>query len=197
MQDKLSLNQEYWNNRWENNQTGWDIGYPSPVITNFIDTVSNKELSILIPGCGNAYEAEYLVNNGFRNITLIDISPKAVTNLKEKFKSHPQITILCEDFFEHRGSYDLILEQTFLSALSPNYREAYTKQMAHLLKPQGKLVGVLFSKEFGNNTPPFGGSITEYYQLFNDKFYIHKLEDCKNSIGPRLGSEAFIHLIKK
>ena len=52
-----------------------------------IDTIYNKEAKILIPGCGNTYEAEYLLEQGFTNITVIDIAPTLVENLKKKYDS--------------------------------------------------------------------------------------------------------------
>ena len=68
---ELNFDKTYWENRWQNNEIGWDIGHPSPAITDYLDQYENKNASILIPGCGNAYEAEYLIKKGFSNITLI------------------------------------------------------------------------------------------------------------------------------
>ena len=107
------LDQSYWNDRWQKNETGWDTGQASPAITDYMAQYRDKNAAILIPGCGNAYEAEFLIAEGFTNITLIDIAPKAVEALKEKFANKPQINVLCEDFFNHQGSYDIIIEQTF------------------------------------------------------------------------------------
>lgn len=191
------INKEYWNKRWETKETGWDIGYASPAITKFIDGIMDKNTAILIPGCGNAYEAEYLLQHGFTNITLIDISPLAVEQLKQKFNGQSSITILCEDFFEHKGNYDLILEQTFFSAIPPSKRNEYVLQMNQLLNKNGAIVGVLFDKHFHQPFPPYGGTREEYVQLFENIFSIKKIEACYNSIEPRKGSEVFIHLIKK
>jgi hypothetical protein len=38
--------------------TGWDLGWYLP-IKNYIDTLKDKDIAILIPGCGNTYEAAY------------------------------------------------------------------------------------------------------------------------------------------
>lgn len=195
-QNETITNKEYWNKRWETKKTGWDIGYASPTITKFIDGIIDKNTAILIPGCGNAYEAEYLLQHGFTNITLIDISPLAVEQLKQKFNGQSSITILCEDFFEHKGNYDLILEQTFFSAIPPSKRNEYVLQMNQLLNKNGAIVGVLFDKHFHHPFPPYGGTREEYVQLFEYIFTIKKIEACYNSIEPRKGSEVFIHLIK-
>lgn len=190
------LDQDYWDKRYETNEIGWDLGKVSPSIKEFIDTISDKTTSILIPGCGNSYEAEYLLQQGFSNVTIIDIAPTLIENLNNKFKNNPNIKIVLGDFFEHQGNYDLILEQTFFCALPPYMRKKYVHKMHQLLKDKGLLVGLLFDKIFEGG-PPFGGSKAEYELLFKDYFEFLKIEMCKNSIAPRANSELFIKFQKK
>jgi hypothetical protein len=194
---ELNFDKTYWENRWQNNEIGWDIGHPSPAITDYLDQYENKNASILIPGCGNAYEAEYLIKKGFSNITLIDISPKAVEKLKEKFITIPEVKILCTDFFTHQARYDLVIEQTFFCAILPSKRTDYVNHASELLNDNAKIIGVLFNKEFNQPNPPFGGSIIDYKNLFEPFFTIKKMEECYNSILPRKNSEVFINFIKK
>lgn len=196
MQTDQPLDQQYWDSLWESNQTAWDIGYASPAIVDYMSQYPNKGAAILIPGCGNAYEAAALVGLGFTNITLIDISSKAVENIKGKFVNSSQVTILCQDFFEHTGNYDLIIEQTFFCALPPDQRTAYVKKTSSLLKNNGKLIGLLFNRSFDKPGPPFGGSIDEYKLLFESSFMIKKMEHCYNSIAARSGHELFVNLTK-
>jgi hypothetical protein len=47
--------------------------------------------------------------------------------------------------------------------------------MASLLNPKGKLVGLLFDFPLTTEGPPFGGSTSEYLNLFSDKFNIKTL----------------------
>jgi SAM-dependent methyltransferase len=184
------LNDDFWSNRYLTEQTGWDIGYISTPLKEYVDQLEDKSISILIPGCGNAYEAHYLWDNGFRNITLIDISSVLVEKLQQKV-AHTSIRVLHGDFFEHHGQYDLLLEQTLFCAISPELREKYIAQAATLLKPEGKLAGVLFNCHFDGG-PPFGGTIEEYRPMFNRHFNILKMEPCYNSIEARSNREAFI-----
>lgn len=193
----MNLDQQFWNSQWKTGKTGWDINQASPPITEFVKTLVDKELRILIPGCGNAHEALFLIEHGFTNITLIDIAPEIVKKIQLRFKNHETIQIICEDFFNHIGSYDLIIEQTFFCAISPTLRSNYVKKMHQLLNPNGKLIGVLFNRSFNQDRPPFGGNEQEYKSFFNAYFNIHKMETCRNSILPRKGNELFIHLIKK
>lgn len=192
MENHLSAN--YWNARISKQDMPWDIGYPSTPIKTYIDGIQDKNISVLIPGCGNAYEAEYMLQKGFTDLTLIDIAEEQTTALKQKFSAyHNSVQIITGNFFDHLGKYDLVLEQTFFCALDPSLRNAYADKMAALLKPGGELAGVLFNCSF-TESPPFGGSIAEYQKIFLDKFCIHKLDICYNSIPKRNGNECFIVL---
>jgi len=196
MNDEKLLDQDYWDKQYTSNATGWDLGKVSPPIKEYIDTLEDKNISILIPGCGNTYEAEYLLEKGFTNVTVIDIAPTLVKRLQEKFKSNPNIKIVLGDFFEHQGQYDLIIEQTFLCALPPEIREKYVLKMHQLLKEKGKLVGLLFNKTFESG-PPFGGNKAEYEQLFKNYFDFSKMDLCQNSIAPRANLSCLSNLKRK
>ncbi len=192
------IDKNFWEERYRQKNTGWDTGRITTPIKEYLEQIKDRSISVLIPGCGNAHEAEWMLENGFTHITLIDISALLVNDLKAKFSKFPaeNLTILNTDFFALTGQFDLIIEQTFLCALPPEKRGEYAKKIAELLKPEGKLVGVLFARSFTGG-PPFSGSIKEFRELFEEKFTILKLEACYNSIPPRKGSEAFVVLEKK
>jgi thiopurine S-methyltransferase len=193
----LKTDKEYWNSKYQANEIGWDIGYVSTPIKNYVDQLTDKNLEILIPGCGNAWEGEYLTDNGFINAHLIDISDEAVKRFKKRVPQFPVEKIYTENFFEHTPKYDLIIEQTFLSALHPSMRLDYAKQMHNLLKPNGKLVGVIFGIDLYEDHPPYGGLKPEYEKLFSPYFNIKVLDVAHNSIEPRKGNELFLILEKK
>jgi SAM-dependent methyltransferase len=192
-----NLDGKFWNERYKANETGWDLGEVSPPLKAYIDQLDNKDLRILIPGCGNSYEAEYLLNKGFTNVSVIDIAAEPVNRLRVKFQSNPNIRIILGDFFTHQAEYDLILEQTFFCALDPKLRQSYVEAMKGLLAQGGKLVGVLFNKEFEQQGPPFGGTDAEYRKLFTDAFEFRTFEDCYNSFPKRANSEVFMILQRK
>ena len=196
MSEKI-LDENYWDKRYHEHSATWDIGKISTPLKEYIDQLKDKTISILIPGCGNAYEAEYLLENGFTNIIVIDISPTLVQSIQAKLKAYEgkQLHIICDDFFNLKQHFDLIIEQTFFCALDPHLRKKYAVKMYELLKPGGKLIGVLFNRVFEGG-PPFGGSKEEYEKLFAGDFEITKMEECYNSIAPRSGSELFIILRK-
>ena len=45
-----NLGAKYWDSRYVSDEIGWDIGYPSTPLKEYIDTIENKNLKILIPG---------------------------------------------------------------------------------------------------------------------------------------------------
>lgn len=188
----VELNSENWNRRYQNNDTGWDIGFVSTPIKDYIDQLENKSLKILIPGCGNAYEAEYLHKQGFTNVYVIDIAQGALKNLKKRCPHFQEEQLICGDFFDHSNNYDLIIEQTFFCAIDPKLRQGYVKKMKELLKPKGKLVGLLFNAPLNTDRPPFGGDKKEYLRLFKNYFNSVKINDSFNSIPSRQGREFFI-----
>ena len=192
-----SLDENYWNSQYNANTTCWDLGQVSPPLKAYIDQLTNKNLRILIPGCGNTYEAAYLLQQEFTDVTVIDIAPTLVAQLKEKYKGNPQIKIILGDFFEHEGEYDLILEQTFFCALNPVLRKDYIAKMHALLAANGKLAGVLFDREFEQEGPPFGGSKDRYEPMFEKGFIFKTFEPCNNSFIKRKDTELFIILAKR
>ena len=175
---------------------GWDIGYVSTPIKEYINQLTDKNLKILIPGGGNSYEAGYLFKKGFKNVFVLDISSIPLMNLAKRIPSFPKKNLLHYDFFELENTFDLILEQTFFCALEPSLRKEYVKKMYKLLKPNGKLVGLLFKIPLNTDKPPFGGNKLEYLFLFKEKFKIESMEVAYNSIPQRAGNELFFMLSK-
>lgn len=191
----LKKNQEYWTNRYKEHKTGWDIGYVATPLKDYADQLTDKTLEILIPGAGNAYEAEYLWKQGFKNVHILDISDVPLKQFKERNPDFPDTHIHQTDFFEFHGQYDIILEQTFFCSFVPTdeNRSTYAKQMSELLKPKGKLVGVWFDIPLTEDLEkrPFGGDAALYLSYLNPYFKTLIFEPCNNSILPRQGNELF------
>ncbi len=191
--------EQFWTQRYQDGRTGWNIGYPSTPIKTFFDQLEDKEQSILIPGAGNAYEAEYAYALGFQNVYVLDIARPPLEAFHQRVPNFPEGQLLHADFFRHVGNYDLIVEQTFFCALEPTAkrRRQYAEHMHRLLKPGGQLMGLLFKHKLDlTKGRPFGGSLEEYRSYFEDLFEIEVMEDCYNSIKPRQGNEYFLLLRK-
>ena len=193
----MNFSESYWDNRYKEGSTGWNIGHISNPLKAYFDQLTDPSISILIPGAGNAYEAEYLFNSGFQNVTILDISETALSNFQKRVPHFPKERLIHKDFFEFQGHFDLIIEQTFFCALTPTLRRKYAQKMSELLTQKGKLVGLLFEFPLTEEGPPFGGDSNEYISYFNPYFKIEILEPCFNSIPPRAGKELFVKLLKE
>lgn len=186
------LNKEFWEQKYEKGEMGWDIGTISTPLKEYIDQLTDKNLKILIPGAGNAYELHYLIEKGFPNVFVIDIARQPLENIKKRIPNFPEHQLLDGNFFDLAvNNFDLILEQTFFCALDPSLRTGYVKKIKQLLQPNGKLAGLLFNFPLTESGPPFGGSISEYKNLFQGHFNIKTLETAYNSIKPRADKELF------
>ena len=188
---------QYWDNRYIEDNTPWDIGYASPPLIEYFDQVNDKDKTILIPGCGNGYEAVKLFDKGFSKTEVIDISPEAIENLKPRVSPEYHDQLIVGDYFDFDRQYDIIVEQTFFCALHPSEREDYVRKTHELLKDEGKLMGLMFNIPLNTEHPPYGGHEKEYRELFLPYFDIKIMEPAHNSIKPRLGNELFVLMKKK
>lgn len=193
----MEFTKEYWENRYVEGTSRWDLGRISPPIKEYIDQLEDTSLRILIPGGGNSYEAEYLIQKGFTNVYVVDVASIPLQNIKKRIPSFPASQLIQGDFFDLDMSFDLIIEQTFFCALTPSLRTAYVQKMNDLLTAKGKLVGLLFNVPLYEDHPPFGGNEKEYRSLFETYFTINIMSPATNSVNSRAGRELFIHMSKK
>ncbi len=188
----MNLNRDYWEERYAQANLGWDIGSVSTPLKQYIDQIENKNRKILVPGAGYGHEVIYLHNCGFRNVYVIDIARQPLEKVKAEIPEIKDSHLIHGDFFDlDIRDFDLILEQTFFCALNTELRNNYAQKMLQLLKPGGRLAGLLFDFPLTVNGPPFGGSLEEYIDLFSPIFTIKALERANNSIPPRKGKELF------
>jgi len=194
MKEKFS--KQYWNQHYLDERLGWDIGHVSTPLKAYFDQLQNKELRILVPGAGSAWEVEYLFKQGFRNTYLLDFAEQSVAAFKKRCPQFPDDHIILDDFFSHRGEYDLLVEQTFFSSIPPRRRIEYAEKVSQLLRKGGKLVGLLFNHRFDFEGPPYGGTEDEYSSIFAQYFKFESFHLAYNSIKPRQQRELFLLLRK-
>ena len=187
---------QYWENRYKSNTTGWDMKMASPPLKAYFDQLVYKDAKILIPGCGNAYEAEYLIENDFTNIHVLDIAEEPLLNLKRRVSKPSNLHIHNIDFFDFNNKFDIVVEQTFFCSLKPEYRADYSNKVAELLNEKACLVGLLFDFPYSSG-PPYGGNSNEYEYYFKDNFHTKTFQRCYNSYHKRFPKELFINLVKK
>ena len=142
------LDEAYWTERYHEKRDGWDIGSVSTPLKTYFDQLTDKDIKILIPGCGRGYEGLYLDHLGFTNVYFMDLSKAPLDFIKAQSSSLRAEQLLQTDFFKHEAQYDLIIEQTMFCAINPKLRQAYATKAHQLLKKGGKLVGLMFNRNF-------------------------------------------------
>lgn len=161
---------KFWNDCYQNGQTGWDRGDVHPALLDWLDRGAVEQGTVLIPGCGNGHEAIHLAKHDFY-VTAVDIAALPLERLRRAAIGLPgRLEAVNTDFFgfssDHK--FDIIYEQTMLCAIPPELRERYEQIIFRLLKPGGKLLA-LFAETLTDIEPgpPFHCAWGEMQELFS------------------------------
>jgi methyl halide transferase len=165
-----------WEQKYIEGETHWDRGQVSPPLMQYITT--HPLLGrVLVPGCGRGNDVAALARAGV-DVTGLDIAPTAVREAKERYPEAAD-RFIAGDLFnlapELRGAFDVVVEHTCLSGMSPDLRENYRLGVESALKPGGQLVGIWFINpdlDPGCAGPPFPLSVEELDRLFGDGFEV-------------------------
>ena len=178
---------DFWCKRFGEGTTPWDAGKVPAAFADFI-TRQPAPLNTLIPGCGSAWEATYLAEQGWP-VTALDFSPVAVENARVVLGG-AAVELICDDFFTFTPSAPcaLIYERAFLCALPRKLWADWGKRIAELLPPGGLLAGYFFLCEQPKG-PPFGILPDELDALLAANF--ERIEDApvEDSIAVFAGRE--------
>ena len=118
----MKLNKEYWENRYEKNDAAWDIGHVSTPLKEYIDQLENKTIKILIPGAGNAYELDYLIEKGFHNVFVIDYAQPPIDAIIKRNNALAK-HLICDDFFNHNFTAKVSKVEDFYFAIVEETRD--------------------------------------------------------------------------
>ena len=189
------MSKEFWEAKYDKGQDGWDLGQTAPALRLYIDQLKDKSLKILIPGAGYAHEAEYLHAQGFDNVYVVEIAEQAIAAIKKRIPNFPEDRLIEADFFDLTDTdFDIVLEQTFFCAIKPEQRQDYADKMAALLKPGGKIAGIMFDFPLTHAGPPYGGGADEYKKYFKKDFTRQIMERNNFSVMKRAGRELFVKI---
>lgn len=187
------LDATFWDSRYHERQTPWDLGGPTPVFVRLIREGTIPKGRLLVPGAGRGYDAIAFARAGFE-VTTLDLSPLASDELRGAAEAAGvDLDVRVGDFFEATGTYDAALEYTFYCAISPSLRTAYRDRMARLIRPGGLLFGLFFPLRGPDREgPPFQVSVAEIKRSFGECFDLVREELPEESIKPRKGNEVLM-----
>lgn len=194
---------EFWDEQYKKNDAGWDMKSATPAFTELLKntTVFGEDKGhILVAGGGKGYDAVEAAKQGF-TVTAVDFSSSAIQHTKIlASEENIKINLLCEDIFLlpeiYNNKFDFVYDYTTYCAFNPQRRKEYAKKLYNILKPNGKVVAILFPVEKRAGGPPFGIDNLETYKLFSEYFSLQYFSKIINSIKPRRGRE-LLHIYKK
>jgi SAM-dependent methyltransferase len=148
---------DFWNERFDQRFTPWDQAGVPDAFEAFARTQPMQQC-VLIPGCGNAYEALYLAEQGW-SVKAIDFSPSAVAAARGLLGEYADVVKQADFFTDFPFTLPItigwIYERAFLCALPPERWPDYAARMAALLRPGALLAGFFFLGATAKG-PPFG-----------------------------------------
>jgi methyl halide transferase len=197
---KNSYTQEDWQRHYDEDDLGWDLGKVAPPFVNLFKSKTIFPGKTLVPGCGRGHEVIFLAENGFE-VTAVDFSLGAINHLQPTIQERKlKCEILHMNFFEidagYNGTFDMVIEQTFFCAISPEQRTSYVSTVARALKQGGMLAGLFYHTE-EEGGPPFNTTREDIVKHFSDSFEIRQLKKAEDSAERRKNKEWLVILIKK
>ena len=166
------MNQTDWEGRYEEGDTPWDKGEPSPGLVDFLAT--HPELAkrqVAVPGCGAGHDARAWARAGFQ-VWGFDCAPSAVRLSQEKTQAaglgarFSRLDFLAEP---PPTTFDWVFEHTFFCAIDPARRADYVRAVRRCLKPDGQLLAVHYMLR-DTDGPPFGTTQHDLMDLFAPHF---------------------------
>jgi methyl halide transferase len=185
-------NQEYWEQRYQEGTTRWDIGKAAPPFVSFLQSSPPPAGRVAVLGCGRGYDAILFAQFGFE-VVGFDFADLAITEATALAKSiDSQVKFLQRDIFdlpaEFPNNFNYVVEHTCFCAIDPAMRPNYVQVVKSILKPQGELIGLFFThNRLGG--PPYGATPEEIEDYFQANFEIISLKPAINSVSERQGEE--------
>jgi 2-polyprenyl-3-methyl-5-hydroxy-6-metoxy-1,4-benzoquinol methylase len=147
---------EHWEDVWtrkKSNQVSWYQEHPKTSIDLILSTNPSKDTRIIDVGGGDSNLVEKLLDLGFKDITVLDISAKALERAKERLgKSAGMVNWIECDVrkFDANDRYDVWHDRALLHFLTS---EDDLKNYVELTKKHVKEGGHLILSAFSTNGP--------------------------------------------
>ncbi len=171
---------EHWENVWttkKSNEVSWYQEYPQTSINLILPTNPSKDAKIIDVGGGDSNLAETLLDLGFNNITVLDISANALERAKKRLgNKSSMVTWIESDILEleNDNRYDIWHDRALLHFLTS---EENLKNYVKLVKQHVMQGGYLIISTFSTKGPiKCSGLDTRQYskesiqELFSNEF---------------------------
>ncbi|HEY4805625.1 MAG TPA: methyltransferase domain-containing protein [Paraburkholderia sp.] len=179
----------FWDERFARGFTPWDQAGVQREFEAF--ATAHPDAAVLIPGCGNAWEARWLAERG-RAVRAIDFAPAAVASARAALGQYADV-VEEADFYAYTPPFTpaWVFERAFLCALPKAQRADYARRMADLLQPGALLAGYFFIGETPKG-PPFAIARDELDALLTPFFTLADDQPVADSLPVFAGRERWL-----
>jgi thiopurine S-methyltransferase len=180
------MNQEFWHERWQQNQIGFHCEDINPHLQKIWPKLNIAPGGrVFVPLCGKSNDMLWLLVHRVEVIG-VELSPLAVqaffaenelsaTSRREgefEVSEADGLRIYCGDFFDlavdHLTNVSAVYDRASLVALPPDMRVAYAVHMQYLLKPGTVMLLVAFDyPQHEMQGPPFSVQVSEVQELYS------------------------------
>lgn len=185
---KVDDTKEHWEDVWtrkKSDQVSWYQEYPETSIELILSVNTSKDIEIIDVGGGDSRLVDKLLDLGFKNITVLDISANALKRAKERLGKKAEMIkwIECDiREFDTKDSYDVWHDRALFHFLTS---EEDLKNYVELARKHVREGGYVILSAFSTNGPLMcSGLDTKQFskesvrELFSDGFeYVKNFEE--------------------
>jgi SAM-dependent methyltransferase len=134
------MSRDYWEHRYQTNDTSWEKGAPAPGLLDFLESHPRiPRGTVAVPGCGTGHDVRAFARFGFAAHGF-DFAPSAIRLAREKTRAAGLAAQFHPLDFLHADppqKFDWLFEHTLFCAIKPQERDDYTRAVLKWLKPGG------------------------------------------------------------
>ena len=202
------MQQEFWLEKWDNNEIGFDQKAVNPLLARHISSLNLSPGScVFVPLCGKSIDMVWLLKQGYKVVGVelsedaieqffaaLEVKPEIWTDQSFKRYSAYNIEILVGDYFklteEILGQIDVIYDRASLVALPLDMRNDYSRYLMNITGTAAQLLITFKYDQSLQDGPPFSISEDEVSQHYAKHYQLSQLESVDVAGGLKGGCAA-------
>jgi 2-polyprenyl-3-methyl-5-hydroxy-6-metoxy-1,4-benzoquinol methylase len=201
----VPLPQDHWELIYSNNShtdLSWYQSVPKISLELTNQYASSKEDKIIDIGCGESFLVDSLIDQGYKNLTLLDLSSKALQNVQERLKDAVPVPLnIIGDLLSvelESNKYDIWHDRAcFHFLIKEEDIQKYLEKALHALSNKGTVILSTFAidgPERCSNLPVHRHDQESIKKIFGKHFLID-LSLVENHITPKGNLQSFLYFV--
>ena len=185
-----------WAQRYRDEQMPWDRGKAHASLQASLNSGQlappREGATCLVPGCGRGHDALALAEAGWK-VTGVDLVADLGTDFGERIAALGGEFIVGDALNSKRGAFDLVWEHTFLCAIAPYQRKAWSEMVRGSVRPGGRFGALIFpgDKSVDLGGPPWGYDVERLQVWLGPDFELELTEVVDPEVEPRSWKQTF------